>query len=91
MAEILLDIACRELKTAYTFLPDEAICTHLFYYSRCLVWGHKPWSQDESAFMSPLYYSQYSPHDGFFSNTNKKYCKKKNVILALVCFLHLSF
>ena len=77
MAEILLDIACRELKTAYTFLPDEAICTQFFYITRRLLWGHKPWSQDESAFMSPLYYSQYSPHEGFFSNTNKKYCKKK--------------
>ena len=77
MAEILLDIACRELKTAYTFLPDEAICTQFFYITRCLVWGHKPWSQDESSFMSPLYYSQYSPHDGFFSNTKKKYGKKK--------------
>ena len=28
--------------------------------------------------MSPFCYSQYSQHEGFFSNTNKKYCKKKN-------------
>ena len=27
--------------------------------------------------MSPFCYSQYSQHEGFFSNTNKKYCKKK--------------
>ena len=36
--------------------------------------------------MSPFCYSQYSQHEGFFSNTNKKYCKKKIVILALVLY-----